>query len=73
MLRSPVPEPAAADDSVRFFKQWLAERNLGLVPIADAATFDWPGQWIAVVRDSEDEHRPLRTTGPPGSSSGRML
>ena len=27
--------------------QWLAERNLGLVPIADAAGFAWSGLWIA--------------------------
>jgi hypothetical protein len=26
---------------------WLAERGLGLVPVADAATFSWPGPWIA--------------------------
>jgi len=56
MLRGPVPEPAATDDPLRFFRQWLAGRNLGLVPIADAAAFDWPGQWIAVFRDGEDEH-----------------
>ncbi len=66
ILRRAVPEPAAADDPVRFFKQWLAERNLGLVPIADAATFDWPGQWIAVVRDSEDEHALVMFGSPSG-------
>lgn len=27
--------------------QWLAERNLGLVPIADPASFAWPGYWLA--------------------------
>jgi hypothetical protein len=26
---------------------WLAERGLGLVPVADAATFSWAGPWIA--------------------------
>jgi len=26
---------------------WLAERGLGLVPVAEAATFSWPGPWIA--------------------------
>ena len=66
ILRRPVPDPAAADDPVRFFKQWLAERNLGLVPIADAATFDWPGQWIAVVRDSEGEHALVMFGSPSG-------
>jgi len=56
LLPGPVAEPSATDDPVRFFGQWLAERNLGLVPIADAASFDWPGHWIAVVRcDGEDD------------------
>jgi MOSC domain-containing protein YiiM len=27
--------------------QWLAERNLGLVPIADPRSFAWPGYWLA--------------------------
>ena len=26
---------------------WLAERGLGLVPVADAASFSWAGPWIA--------------------------
>src|SRR3954471_14591383 len=66
ILRSPVPEPAETDDPVRFFRQWLAERNLGLVPIADAADFDWPGQWIAVLRGGEDEHALVMFGPPPG-------
>jgi hypothetical protein len=66
ILRSPVPEPAAADDPVRFFRQWLAERNLGLVPIHDAGAFDWPGPWIAVVRDGEGEHALVMFGSPSG-------
>lgn len=66
ILGHPVPDAAAADDPVRFFKQWLAECNLGLVPIADAVTFDWPGQWIAVVRDSEGEHALVMFGSPSG-------
>ena len=66
ILRSPVPEPGEADDPVRFFKQWLAERNLGLVPIADAAAFDWPGQWIAVCRDDDREHALVMFGSPSG-------
>jgi RNA polymerase sigma-70 factor (ECF subfamily) len=53
LLRGPVPEAAGEDDPVRFFRQWLAERNLGLVPIADAAGFSWPGRWIARVRGGD--------------------
>ncbi|MES1246546.1 MAG: MOSC domain-containing protein [Actinomycetota bacterium] len=26
--------------------QWLAGRNLGLVPVADPASFAWPGYWL---------------------------
>ena len=39
-----------------FYRQWLAERNLGLVPIANAGTFDWPGHWLARVRSADGEH-----------------
>jgi MOSC domain-containing protein YiiM len=66
ILRGPVPEPAATDDPVRFFRQWLAGRNLGLVPIDEAATFDWPGQWIAVVRDGRHEHALVMFGSPSG-------
>jgi hypothetical protein len=66
ILRGPVPEPADADDPVRFYRQWLAERNLGLAPIADAAAFDWPGQWIAVVRTGDDAHAVVMFGSPSG-------
>jgi hypothetical protein len=66
ILRGPIPEPAAADDPLRFFKQWLAERNLGLVAIENAAGFDWPGQWIAVVGDGDDEHAFVMFGSPSG-------
>ena len=66
MLRAPVPEAGETDDPVRFFKQWLAERNLGLVPIADAAAFDWPGQWIAVFRERQGKHALVMFGSPSG-------
>ncbi len=66
ILRAPVPEAAETDDPVRFFKQWLAERNLGLVPIGDAAAFDWPGQWIAVFRHGQGEHALVMFGSPSG-------
>jgi len=67
ILHGPVPEAGEADDPVRFFRQWLAERNLGLVPIADADAFDWPGQWIAVVRDGEGDHAVVMFGSPSGA------
>lgn len=38
-------------------RAWLAERGLGLVPVADASAFSWAGPWIA--------RRPARETGEP--------
>jgi hypothetical protein len=32
--------------------QWLASRNLGLVPVAFAETFEWPGRFLGLTRDS---------------------
>ena len=45
ILGEPVPPPEF--EALRFYGQWLAERNLGLVPIADVGTFAWPGCWLA--------------------------
>jgi hypothetical protein len=32
--------------------QWLASRNLGLVPVASPETFEWPGRFIGLKSDS---------------------
>jgi hypothetical protein len=58
----PAPEP----DAMLFYKQWLAERNLGLVPIADAATFAWPGHWLARVRAADGDHAVVMFGSPSG-------
>ena len=49
VLGTAPPEPNG--DAFVFYRQWLAERNLGLVPIANAREFDWPGHWLARVGD----------------------
>jgi hypothetical protein len=49
VLGTAPPEPD--EDGFLFYRQWLAERNLGLVPIANAHEFDWPGYWLARVGD----------------------
>jgi hypothetical protein len=61
-VRPPAPEP----DALLFYRQWLAERNLGLVPIADAATFAWPGSWVARVQASDADHAVVMFGSPPG-------
>ena len=33
-------------------RQWLAARNLGLVPVASPGSFEWPGRFLGLKRDS---------------------
>lgn len=40
---------------------WLATRHLGLVPVADAVSFSWAGQWIGVTSTG----RAVRMFGQP--------
>jgi hypothetical protein len=50
------------------WRNWLAQRALGLVPIADPAAFSWPGPWLALVRAADgDGHVGAVAFGaPPG-------
>ena len=60
-------EPPVPDtEPLLFYRQWLAERNLGLVPIAEPARFDWPGHWLARVRTTEGDHAVLMFGSPSG-------
>jgi len=64
VLGSAPPEPDF--EPLTFFGQWLGERNLGLVPIANAGDFDWPGYWLARVRASDGDHAVLMFGSPSG-------
>ena len=66
LVGTPVPEADGAGDPIRFFGQWLAEQNLGLVPIAEPSSFAWPGQWIAVVDGADAEHAVVMFGSPSG-------
>ena len=57
-----VPVPAPDGEPLLFFDQWLAERNLGLVPIARPSEFEWSGYWLARVGD----HAVLMFGSPSG-------
>ena len=47
-----VPVPAAGvSAAISVWRGWLAGRGVGLVPIADPASFQWPGYWVAIVDD----------------------
>jgi MOSC domain-containing protein YiiM len=62
--RPPKPEPGS--DPLLVTRQWLAERNLGLVGVADPARFDWPGHWIARVRTGGVDHAVVMFGSPSG-------
>jgi hypothetical protein len=64
VLDASVPEPDY--EPFVFFKQWLGERNLGLVPIANASRFDWPGHWLARVRSADGDHAVVMFGSPSG-------
>ena len=64
LFGAPLPEPEY--EPFLFFRQWLAERNLGLVPIDGAAAFAWPGQWLARVRSGDGDHAVVMFGSPSG-------
>lgn len=67
VLGGPVAAPPEdVEDTERFFRQWLAERNLGLVPIDAAASFAWAGQWIALIRGADRRHAVVMFGSPSG-------
>jgi hypothetical protein len=61
---APPDEPVASWRIMR----WLGGLGLGVVPVADAATFAWAGPWIGWVRSAPGE--PRRAVVMYGSPSG---
>jgi MOSC domain-containing protein YiiM len=56
--------------AVAQWRTWLAGRGIGLVPIANASRFQWPGYWIAVLAgtpESEEETAVLMFGSPSGA------
>ena len=37
------------------WRNWLAQRALGLVPVAEPVGFNWPGPWLALLRAADGE------------------
>jgi hypothetical protein len=48
------------------WRNWLAQRGLGLVPIKNPAGFHWPGPWLALLRSAEGEIGAVAFGSPPG-------
>ena len=53
VLEIPLGEVPQREENLRAavaqWRTWLAGRGVGLVPIANASRFQWPGYWIAVL------------------------
>jgi hypothetical protein len=60
------PDAPDSIEAFRFYRQWLAASNLGLVPIAEPGSFDWAGQWIAVVDGADGRHAVVMFGSPSG-------
>lgn len=60
--------PADHPDPWTVWRNWLAQRGLGLVPIADPADFSWPGPWVAVLPapHSGETRAAVAFGSPPG-------
>lgn len=50
------------------WRNWLAQRALGLVPVAEPAGFNWPGPWLALLRaaDGDGQVCAVAFGAPPG-------
>ena len=77
VLEMPLDEvPQQHEENLRAavaqWRTWLAGRGVGLVPIANASRFQWPGYWIAVL-DATPESREQEAVLMFGSPSGAVL
>ncbi len=67
----PAP-PADHPEPWTVWRTWLAERGLGLVPIADPAGFSWAGPWLAILR-GEARQVCAVAYGPPSTVAWHPL
>ena len=59
------PRPSATDPWP-VWREWLATRNLGLVPVRDPAKFTWPGRFLALLDDGTTCRGVVIFGVPPG-------
>ena len=60
--------PPVDGDPAQFWRQWLAGRNLGLVPVREPAVFSWPGFWIAAVQSEDGAPDAVLMFGSPSGA-----
>jgi len=59
------PTPPATDPWP-VWREWLATRNLGLVPVRDPQDFAWPGRFIALLDNGATRRGVVMFGVPPG-------
>ncbi len=66
--QSVVPVPAAGGGVAPWtvWQEWLATRNLGLVPVREPGHFRWAGHFLAVVRSDAGRRGVVMFGVPPG-------
>jgi MOSC domain-containing protein YiiM len=63
-----IPQPRTdLRAAIGYWRNWLAGHGAGLVPIAGAARFHWPGYWIAIVGDGS-----VPAADTPGGTAADM-
>jgi MOSC domain-containing protein YiiM len=74
VLEIPLNEVPQHQDDLRAaitqWRTWLAGRGVGLVPIANASRFQWPGYWLAVLAampESKEQTAVLMFGSPSGA------
>ena len=76
VLEIPLGEVPQPEDNLRAavgqWRTWLAGRGVGLVPIANASRFQWPGYWIAVLAGTPESNEQAAVL-MFGSTSGVVL
>jgi hypothetical protein len=63
----PVPEEDHPEPWT-VWRNWLGQRAVGLVPIAEPSGFNWPGPWLALLRAADGDGRVAAVAfgSPPG-------
>jgi MOSC domain-containing protein YiiM len=63
----PVPEEDHPEPWT-VWRNWLGQRAVGLVPIAEPSGFNWPGPWLALLRAADGHGRVAAVAfgSPPG-------
>ena len=76
VLEIPLGELPQQEENLRaavaHWRTWLAGRGVGLVPIANASRFQWPGYWIAVLAETPESNEQTAVL-MFGSPSGAVL